>query len=444
MVIGGEKDILRKLNREKPDIISFSSTANEKRWVLHMAKRIKESLGGKIPIIVGGSLATFSPEIISSPFVDIICRGEGEFAILELAEAIDKRADKTKIKNLYVKQDQRVFENELRPLVCDLNGMAFPDRDLYIDYPFIHNEPTSRVMVTRGCPHSCSFCFESAYRQLYSGVGYQIRRRSVNNVIEELKLLKKRYNKKRIWFIDDLFSLQDKEWLKALLERYSREIALPFSCHTRIDLVDEEIAGMLAGSGFCSGVSFGVETGNEDYRKNILKKTITNSQIKRGAEILKRYKLTFSTTNMIGLPGEKIEDALSTIKLIRDTGAHFSVCTVYQPLPKTALAEFTLKNKYIKEKDFSKVLLFSHEKSLLHQEDIKELVNLHKFFYVVLYIPLLTPMVKLLIKLPNNIFYNMLYKISYLVFYMNRLHKFKLARLLQEGMIGFRYYRDRW
>lgn len=444
MVIGDQRDILRKLHRIKPDIVAFSCSANERKWGMYMSKQIKEKFDDKTPIIFGGPLATFSPEIIDTPFVDMICRGEGELAVLELASAIEGQGDKTEIRNLWVKQNQHVFKNEVRPMISNLDEMLFPDRDLYSDYPFIQNEPSSRVIVTRGCPYSCSFCFEPAYRHLYSKVGYQIRKRSVNNIIEELRILKERYNKRRIWFIDDLFPLEDKQWLRELLERYSHEIAIPFSCHTRIDLIDEEAVKMLKNSKFCSGISFGIETGNEVYRKNVLGKEIDDEQIKRGVAILKRYKLVFSTTNMIGLPGEKIEDALSTIKLNRKIKPHFSVCTIYQPLPKTELTEFSLKYKYIKEEDLARLSLFSHEKSLLRQKDIRELVNLHKFFYVVLYMPWLSPLVKFLIKLPDNIFYNMLYKMSYFLFYMNKLHNFKLVRLLQEGIVGFRYYHDKW
>lgn len=444
MVIGDEKHILCKLKDEKPDIIAFSATANEKRWVIHMAGQIKKKIADKTPIIIGGPLATFSPEIIDNPFIDVICRGEGEAALLEFVHAVETRSDKTKIKNLWIKQDGRIFRNGLRPLTRELDEMEFPDRDLYNEYPFIRNEPISRVMATRGCPYSCSFCFESAYRKLYEDVGYEIRKRSAGNIIEELGILKKRHGKRQIWFIDDLFSLQDKQWLKELMGRYSQEIALPFNCHTRIDLIDEEIAGILKGSGFCAGVSFGIETGNEDYRRNVLKKVIYDSQIKKGAAILKRHKLVFSTTNMIGLPGERIEEALSTVMLNREIAPSFSVCTVYQPLPKTELSELAFRRRYIKEKNLSRALLSSHEGSLLEQEDIRELVNLHKFYYVIFYMPWLAPLVKLLVKLPNNILYNMLYKASYLVFYMSRMHNFKLKRLFQEGIVGFRHYRDRW
>ncbi len=444
MVIGSQRDILRKLNRVKPDIVAFSSTANERKWGMYMAKQIKDKFGDKTPIIFGGPLATFSTEIIDNPFVDMICRGEGESAMLELADAFELQTDKTKIRNLWIKQDKSLIKNELRPLASNLDEIMFPDRDLYSDYPFIHDDPSSRVIVTRGCPYSCSFCFEPAYRQLYQEAGYQIRKRTVNNIIEELLILKAKYNKRHIWFIDDLFPLEDKQWLGEFLERYSREVAIPFSCHTRIDLIDEETAEILKNSKFCSGISFGIETGNEEYRKNILKKKIDNEQIKKGVAILKRYKLDFSTTNMIGLPGETIEDALSTIKLNREIGAHFSVCTVYQPLPETELTRFSLKYKYIEENDLTRLALFSHEKSLLKQKDIREIVNLHKFFYVILYLPWLSQLVNFLIKLPCYIFYNMLYKTSYFLFYMNKIHNFKLVRFLKEGIIGFRYYRDKW
>ncbi|MDD5613690.1 MAG: radical SAM protein [Candidatus Omnitrophica bacterium] len=443
VAIGSQREILRKLKSANPDIIAFSATVNERRWAIYMAQQIKEKLPREIPIIFGGPLATFSPEIINYPFIDMICRGEGELAMLDLITAVERRADKTKINNLFVKQSQRVFENELRPLISNLDDLEFPDRDLYREHPFIHNDPCCRVMITRGCPYNCSFCSESAYRQLYRESGYQARTRSVDNIIEELRILKDKYQKRKIWFIDDLFPLKDKSWLMGLLNRYSQEIALPFSCHMRVDLIDEEKVKMLKESRFCLGVSFGIETGNESYRKSILKKRIDNEQIKKAAALLRRYKLKFSTTNMMGLPEEQIEDAVFTIKLNRQIQANFSVCTVYQPLPKTELAEFVLKRRYIKDKDLARLPLFSHENSLLRQDNIKELINLHKFYYIIFYMPYLLPLIKYFVKLPNNLFYNMLYKISYFLCYMNKLHNFKSARLLQEAVVGFKYYHDK-
>lgn len=443
VAIGTHRNILHKLDKEKPDIIAFSSTVNERRWLIYMAGQIKEKFDKNIPIIVGGALATFSPDIIETSSIDMICIGEGEHAIVELANAIDTFSDRTKIKNLWVKDGQRIFRNDLRPLIDDLNEMPFPDRDLYRAYPFIQHEPSARVMVTRGCPYSCSFCFEASHRKLYGKEGYNLRRRTVANVIEELILIKGKYGKKRIWFIDDLFPLYDKQWLEEFLVLYKSEVAIPFICHIRVELLDEETIKMLKDNGCCEGISFGVEAGNESYRNDILKKSTRNDEVRKIADVLKQHKLSFFTSNMIGLPGEQVEDALLTVKLNNEIRPDFSVCTVYQPLPQTELSEFALRQGYIGTEVFSRIPISSHERSLLKQKDIKKLINLHKFFYILLYAPCLEPIVKLLISFPNNIFYNILYKISYLIFYVRKVYKAKAGRLLEEALISFRYYRDK-
>jgi len=444
MAAGNPKEILNRLNRERPDMIAFSSTANERRWVKYMARRIKDNFSKNAPIIVGGPLATFSPEIIEDSSIDMICIGEGEEAIEELPAVIEDEAGQTKIKNLWVKKRRHIFKNSLRPTIDDLDEIEFPDRNLYDDYPFIRDDASARVIISRGCPYSCSFCFESAYRKIFGESGYKVRKRSVDNVIAELIRVKEKYRKRRIWFIDDLFPLHDKQWLSDLLQRYRKEVALPFRCHTRIDLIDEEIIWMLKDNGFCEGISFGLETGNETYRKEILRKKIDNDRIRKGVKILRHYGLKFSTTNMMGLPGEKVEDALLTIKFNRNIKPSFCVCTVYQPLPNTKLAEFALGHKYIEEEDLSRIPLFSHSGSLLRQKDIDLLVNLHKFFYLVFYVPSLTPLVKVLIKIPNNLFYNMFYKVSYFIFYMHKIYRFKWLRMMQEAAVSLTYYHDRW
>jgi len=444
VVIGGEQEVIHRLHLIDPDLIAFSATANEHRWVIAMARLIRERFSHTVPVIVGGPLATFSPSIIEDPAIDMICRGEGEEALRELAAAFDSSDATEAIPNIWVKQNGQILKNDMRPLLADLDALPFVDRDLYGDYRFIHSDPTARIMVGRGCPYSCSFCFDPPYRKLYESVGYIIRRRSAENIAEEVNLLVNKYRKKLIWFVDDIFPLHDTAWLGTLLECFNRDGGLPFICHTRVELIDEEGIKMLNECGLCANISFGVESGDEVYRKTILKKGFSNERVRYAAGLLKKYRLCFSTTNMMGMPGETMEAAVSTIKLNRQIKPDFSVCTVYQPLPTTELSDFALDRKYIVEEAFSKIPLFSHEKSLLCQKDIVQLVNLHKFFYILFYLPWLEPMVRRISRLPNNFVYNLLYKFSYLICYMRKIHHFRWRRLLHEGMIGFRYYRDRW
>ncbi len=102
--------IKREIENEKPDIIGFSCMSCLMRDILRISRELKKSFN--IPIILGGPHPTLFPEVINEDCVDIICRGEGEFAFIELLNAIEDKKDYTQIKNLYVKKDKRVYKND--------------------------------------------------------------------------------------------------------------------------------------------------------------------------------------------------------------------------------------------------------------------------------------------------------------------------------------------
>ena len=119
-----------------------------------------------------------------------MCVGEGEYPLLELLTAIDNRKSPSKISNLWLKEDGKVIINNVRSPLGDLDSLPFADKDIFFnEYSgFIKN--SFMIVTSRGCPHSCSFCANSYLNNLYPEKAGYVRRRSVQNVIEELKLQK--------------------------------------------------------------------------------------------------------------------------------------------------------------------------------------------------------------------------------------------------------------
>lgn len=446
--LGSYKNILENLEEFCPDIIAFSCMSGEKSWLYSTVKVIKENYSGfeKTMVVVGGPLATFTPEIVENPYIDMACRGEGELVIAEIADKVSKNRECKEIKNTWVKYDNKIYKNNLRPLIQNLNKLPFPDRSIYKNYPFIMNDPNFLVLTMRGCPYSCSYCIHEPLRKLYSVTNKcYLRQRSVENVIEELKKAKQEFNLQTIWIIDDTFFL-DKNWTKEFLRRYKSEVKLPFKCSVRIDNLDRERIELLKQSNYCHSVCFGIETGSDKYRKEVLNKNITNEQIIKKSNLLKRYGMEISTTNMIALPGETVNNALSTINLNKEISPSSGVCTIYKPHPGTELYDYVLKNSFFKKSDVENMPSFTHSQSFLRQENKNRLVNLHKFFYALVFMPHFFPLklIRILIKLPYNIFYFFFYCIGYVYFYMRRLYKINLYRALQEIIVALRYYVTRW
>ena len=219
-------------------------------------------------------------------------------------------------------------------------------------------------------------------RELYSGKGKYIRTRDIDKVLEEAKILRDTYNTKAIYFSDDVFGL-DKKWLYEFLPKFKDQIGLPFLCLVRADVIckDEKYVQCLADNG-CILVSFGIESGNEDIRNKMLGKKILNSQIYKAAELLHSAGIKFRTFNIIGLPGETLEDALSTVKINMDIKTDYPWCsTLCHCLVQNLLIMQWIQAVY--RRDFTVNDLtpsFFSKSNLINHPNIRELENLQKFF----------------------------------------------------------------
>jgi radical SAM superfamily enzyme YgiQ (UPF0313 family) len=210
--------------------------------------------------------------------------------------------------------------------------------------------------------------------------------------------------------IDDTFTL-NKKWVLNFCEKYQEEIRLPFACQVRADLVDEETIRRLSEAG-CNNVFFGVEVGSETRRNSLLKKQITNADIKRVAKLLKKYHIKFRTYNMLGLPGETLTEAFKTIDLNAEIGTDYPWCSLFHPFPGTELAEYAKKENLLETSiDDASPSFFKN--SIIKSEYRNEIVNLQKLFFYGVKFPWITPLIKRLICLRPNIFFELAFLLGY-------------------------------
>lgn len=135
-------------------------------------------------------------------------QGEGEYALLEVANRFDEKKDLSTIENLWVKKKDRIFRNDVRPLIVNLDELPFPDRNLYVKkYPFLRKSQKV-FMVGRGCPFSCAYCFNHAFKKLYHNKGSFVRYRSPDYIIAEIKEVKAQSPFRTVYFQDDTFGLE--------------------------------------------------------------------------------------------------------------------------------------------------------------------------------------------------------------------------------------------
>ncbi len=413
-----EKDIISKIKTINPDIISFSVQSTKYAWLKNIATKIKENF--KMPIAVGGPLPTFFPEVIKEDFVDIICIGEGEYALLELLDKLKRKANIAKIKNLWVKKGNKIYKNPLRNLIEDLDSLPFADTGIYLKYNYFRKQNSESVMTSRGCPYNCTFCFNKKYNEMYKDKGKIVRRRSVSNIIEEIKLiLNKNKQITSLVFLDDTFILGSKAWFDEFTEKYKKEVDLPFSITARANLVNDDLIKKMKHAG-CNSIRMGVESADPILRETILKKGITNEQILYASKIIKKYKIKLQLYNILGIPGETLKKALDTYKFTMKINPTHAWCSLMQFFPGTEIRDIAIKKGLIrksesqkKEKDvfFSAFPFF--QETTINIKDKNKIMNLQKLFQFGNLLRIPTPMMKQLIRLPPNKLYNLIFKINY-------------------------------
>ena len=367
-------DVAADVARISPGVVAYSVTCNSAGFALDINRRIKATFDGLS--VFGGPHPTFFPEMIDEDGVDVVCRGEGEHALIELVGALEARRDITAIAGLWVKRDGRVHRNDMRPVIEDLDALPFPDHDLVADImPLANRNGTNFVMTGRGCPFDCSYCFNHLARSLAKG--RFVRRRSVDNVIAELKHLKRTRATRLFSFQDDTFTIQP-SWIEEFAERYASEIGVPYTCHGRAELIDDTMAERLARSG-CVMVAIGLESGNDELRQSLLAKTVSREDLLRASRALHRYGIVLLTQNLVGIPHETIGTVLETIELNRQCAPEIMQLYYYSPYPRTQLADYACAHGFFSQDRFDTVpksLFETLPLDLEHKDDLLALTRL--------------------------------------------------------------------
>ena len=304
-----------------PQLIGISMVTNQYRYCREIAAAIKKEFN--IPIIGGGIHATADPEgVMDSGYFDFVCIGEGENALKELVARLERGEDYTDIPNLWVRLNGKVIRNKVSPFV-DLATLPPKDYELFDFQQMIDAKGGwVGVMASRGCPYRCTYCFNHQMVNIYKndlqvteGALHYIRYHPVSAVIKELRYLINTYqNIKTFIFDDDIFTL-DKSYLREFCKSYRQEIGIPFVVNGHVKNFDSERANLLKESG-CIIVKFGLESGSERIRREILRRPMTNQEIIKSFAVAHQAGLHTSAFVMFGFPYETKEDILMTIKLL--------------------------------------------------------------------------------------------------------------------------------
>lgn len=405
LAIASQEDPIKLAQDVEPDILAYSVMTGSHQYYFNLNRAIRGALGDRKPFsIFGGPHPTFFPEMISEPGVDGLCVGEGDEAIVDLANSLGNGRLNPTIPNWWLKIEDEIVRNPVRPLLTSLGDLPLPDRQLVYDkHAYSRITPIKHFMGSRGCPYNCTYCFNHAYYEIYSRErrGNQ---RPVDTIIEEVTWVRSRWPLQQVVFIDDLFIIYD-DWLEEFAEKWPRQVGMPFFCNVRANLIvkGSQKVELLRKAG-CSTVSMGVEAANDRIRVQLLKRRMTRDDMIQAGRMIRDAGMHITSTNILGLPSGSLEDDIETMRLNAAARISYAHAYLFQPYPGTELGKFAQDEHYMVG-TFDDISEIAWERSIMtfaDPDERRQIEHLQRLFAFGVEWPRLEPLIRRLIKAPHN------------------------------------------
>ena len=344
---------IKEIKEFKPNIVGITAATPLIMDAYQTAKLVK-GVSSSIITVVGGAHPTAEPIscLEECSEIDIVCRGEGELTMLDLAKGFSL----DKIDGINFRKNNKIVSTPDRQVWENLDKMPFPAYHL-LDKNF-YFKPTSvlirgfylkgmTIIAARGCPFNCAFCQSS--QLVRSNKGRFLRFHSPEYVIKMIKHLIDNYKIKGFLFAEDIFSLDRENMTKIcnLLIKEGLDKKIKYAVNLRVDTIDEELLKLLKKSG-CVRAIYGFESGS-DRVLEIMNKRTTLEQNLRAVELTKKVGITCEASILIGVPGEKEEDLKKTLKFLKKSRPDRVIRSKFFPIPGTAFYYQLLEKGIIKK-----------------------------------------------------------------------------------------------
>jgi radical SAM superfamily enzyme YgiQ (UPF0313 family) len=383
------EDFVDKINKFNPDIIFASIVEDTFPIFIKFMELIKDK---KIRCLAGGVFASSAPErVIKLDFVDYVCRGEGEGALVDLANALEEGKDPKNIKNLWVKKNGKIVaQNPIRPAL-DVNTLPVQDLSIFEDIS-LHRPMMGKIYrmipieTQRGCPYACTFCNAPGKTEFYNAqdAGHFFRKRKMEHVYEELKELISGFKVEYIYFVTETFLAMSEREFDEFCEIYS-EFKLPFFMNTRPETVTVRRVKKLKEVN-CHRVNIGVEHGNHKFRAEVVGRAYKNELAIKAFDLMYDVGISTVSNNILGYPDETRELIFDTIQLTRKLKCTDINAFTFTPYHGTSLRGLCEKKKYIDKNTLAHIY---YKDSLLRMPSIskEEIRGLLKTFVLYARLP---------------------------------------------------------
>lgn len=346
-----EKYLLNKIKKFDPEIVGLTCTTATYPIALEISKMVKEINNEIITIMGGPHISASFQQAIQFDYIDFCVIGEGENTIRDLISCIENDEENYKnIKGITFKIKDKIYYTGLREHINNIDDIPFPSRHLLKGKykASIHRdfgEPMDVMMTSRGCPFNCVYCASNLI------FGRKCRKRSIENILNEIKTIIEERNIKNLLFWDDTFTLDNKRVEKLCMELITLRYDLAWICNARPDTVNKKTLFLMKKAG-CAMIFYGVESGVPKML-NRMNRNMSLSQIKKAFKISHENKLWTVATLIYGMPWDTNETILQSYKFAESLTPSFLFASILAPHPGTHIYNYALKNNIIKEINWS-------------------------------------------------------------------------------------------
>lgn len=337
--------IARTCRSFKPELVGFYAMTWTFRQDNEILGKIKKILPQVKSVVGGPNVSSFPKESLEYGDFNFAVKGEGEIAAVELVEALEGKRKFSSVDGLIWRNNKKIVQNKDRVLIKDLDSLPFPAWDLlpvknYYDV-FTKHSHFVTILTTRGCPYRCTFCD----RKNRMGRGW--RRRSPENIIEEMKSVHKKYGISEFMFFDDNF-IVDRDWVMDFCQKVEG-LGFVWEVRARVDMVDLPLLKAMKKGG-CYRIRYGMESADNQSLK-LIQKDITVEQIKKAAKVSHQAGIEIFAYFMLGLPKETEAKMLKTLNLTVEIDPDFVLLSKTILIPGSDMFDWAAKEGYI-SKDY--------------------------------------------------------------------------------------------
>ncbi len=336
-------DFRQYLSDFKPDIVGMKTFSCDLESIRDMIDAIRDIVPDAVSVIGGPHPTCEAPErlFVQFPLLDYAFAGEGEPGFPILIEKIaSKNTDLEDVPGMIWRKDGKLIVNQ-KAMVDDLNELPLPAWDLIkperykCGYSFMtYQLPAAPMSMTRGCPFLCTFCGSHLI------TGRKVRKRNVDNIIEEIKFLQKNYGVRTIDIVDENFMF-DPDLVTEFCERLmSEKIGIRWNCPygVRITSLTEKLVRLMDKSG-CFGMSFGIESGSQRILDMVKKRIKVEQIVEKIHMVRKETNMMLQGYFMFGFPTETAEEVEKTISLAKSLPLDIAQFSPLRVTPGTEIFE---------------------------------------------------------------------------------------------------------